>query len=251
MKYTKPTSLGIMSNRYYHFDNMSMLSDLVGIFFLKFKLTSFWLIFCADCCRDLPFLNEGDEDDFDVLLAEMEKEMSMADIMKELGYCCTANVSQCKEIVSLFSPLNEISVARILGTVSRTYSGLEENHTSLSTFHSALGSSSVLDVPTLNSWNADVLIESIKQLVSALILCWLTYFFYEHDNQVLIIAFFICNMQAPGINWGIVFENLDHDGFYIPNEAAFMFFMSIYKHVCQVCSELKLDEVSILKQMQS
>lgn len=156
----------------------------------------------ANFIGNLHCLNEGDEDDFDALLAEMEKEMSMADIMKDLGYGCTANVSQCKEILSLFSPLNEITIARILGTVSRTYSGLEENHNSLSTFRSALGSSSVLDIPNLNSWNTDVLIESIKQLV-------------------------------PGINWGIVFENLDHGGFYIPNEAAFTFFMSIYKRACQ------------------
>lgn len=30
-------------------------------------------------------------------------------------------------------------------------------------------------------------------------------------------------------------EKLDHEGFYIPNEAAFSFFMSVYRHACQVC----------------
>lgn len=29
-------------------------------------------------------------------------------------------------------------------------------------------------------------------------------------------------------------ENLDHEGFYIPNQEAFSFFMSVYQHVCQV-----------------
>ena len=29
-------------------------------------------------------------------------------------------------------------------------------------------------------------------------------------------------------------ENLDHVGFYIPNENAFSFFIAIYKHACQV-----------------
>lgn len=29
-------------------------------------------------------------------------------------------------------------------------------------------------------------------------------------------------------------ENLDHEGFYIPNEEAFSFFMSVYRRACQV-----------------
>lgn len=31
-----------------------------------------------------------------------------------------------------------------------------------------------------------------------------------------------------------VFENLDHEGFYIPNEASFALLMSIYRYACQV-----------------
>lgn len=42
-------------------------------------------------------------------------------------------------------------------------------------------------------------------------------------------------MQAPNTNWVKVIENLDHEGFYIPNQEAFSFFMSVYKRVCQVC----------------
>lgn len=37
-----------------------------------------------------------------------------------------------------------------------------------------------------------------------------------------------------GINWINVMEKLDHEGFFIPNEAAFSFFMSVYKRACQV-----------------
>lgn len=43
-----------------------------------------------------------------------------------------------------------------------------------------------------------------------------------------------CQIQAPGTNWIQVIENLDHDGFDIPNEEAFSFLMSVYKHACQV-----------------
>ncbi|KAK4372034.1 hypothetical protein RND71_007418 [Anisodus tanguticus] len=132
----------------------------------------------------------------------MEEEMSIADIMKELGYGCTATILQCKEMLSLFLPLTEATVARILGMVVRNRSGIEDNLNVLSTFHAALGSSSAADPSPLSSWNVDILIDAIKQL-------------------------------APGLNWVTVMENLDHEGFYIPDGAAFSILMSIYKHACQ------------------
>ncbi|KAL0429074.1 UNVERIFIED_CONTAM: CCR4-NOT transcription complex subunit, partial [Sesamum radiatum] len=152
--------------------------------------------------RHIDLLNEGVEDDFDAILAEMEKEISMADVMSELGYGCTVNVSQCKEMLSLFLPLSDATIAKIIGTIARTYSGLDDNQTVFATFRSALGGNSILDLPPVDSWDGEVLVDSIKQL-------------------------------SPGINWINVMEKLDHEGFYIPNEAAFSFFMFVYKHACQ------------------
>lgn len=123
-------------------------------------------------------MNEGGEEDFDAILAEMEKEISMADVMCELGYGCTANVAQCKEMLSLFLPLTDATIAKILGMVARTYVGLDDRQNVFATFRSALGGNSVLDMPSLNSWNVDVLVDSIKQLVSSM------HVVYE----------FICNM---------------------------------------------------------
>ncbi|XP_011090133.1 CCR4-NOT transcription complex subunit 1 isoform X2 [Sesamum indicum] len=152
--------------------------------------------------RHIDLLNEGVEDDFDAILAEMEKEISMADVMSELGYGCTVNVSQCKEMLSLFLPLSDATIAKIIGTIARTYSGLDDNQTVFATFRSALGGNSIMDLPPVDSWDGEVLVDSIKQL-------------------------------SPGINWINVMEKLDHEGFYIPNEAAFSFFMFVYKHACQ------------------
>ena len=64
--------------------------------------------------------NENSENEFDIILAEMEKELCMADLMKEFGYGCTVNVTQCKDMLSLFLPLTEVTVARIFGSVVRT-----------------------------------------------------------------------------------------------------------------------------------
>ncbi|KAK1364557.1 CCR4-NOT transcription complex subunit 1 [Heracleum sosnowskyi] len=151
---------------------------------------------------NMDMFNENSENEFDTILAEMEKELCMADLMKEFGYGCTVNVTQCKEMLSLFLPLSEATVARIFSTVVRTNSGLDSYQNTYLTFCSAISSSSLSDFPHLDSWSVDVLIESITQL-------------------------------APGINWINVFENLDHEGFYIPNEASFTVLMSIYRHACQ------------------
>ncbi|XP_024032955.1 CCR4-NOT transcription complex subunit 1 [Morus notabilis] len=156
----------------------------------------------AQFLRNMDLLHGSEENDFDAILAEMEKEMSMGDIMKELGYGCTVDASQCKEILSLFLPLTEVTISKILGTIACTHADLEDNQNTLSTFSMALGCNTSSDLPLLNSWNIDVLIDTIQQL-------------------------------APNTNWVKVIENLDHEGFYIPNQEAFSFFMSVYKRVCQ------------------
>jgi len=104
------------------------------------------------------------EDDFNALLAEVEKEISMVDIMKELGYRFTFDVSLCKEILSLFLPPTKLIVSKILGTIAHTYAGL------FKIFWAALGSGGIFDIPMLNSWNIDVLVDSIKLLVCSIFL---------------------------------------------------------------------------------
>ncbi|XP_015889443.2 uncharacterized protein LOC107424219 isoform X1 [Ziziphus jujuba] len=156
----------------------------------------------ANFLRNMDMFHECVDNDFDAILAEMEKEMSMGDILKELGYGCTVDPLQCKEILSLFLPLTEITISKILGTIACTHTGLEDNQNTLSTFGLALGCSTLTDLPALNTWNVDVLVDTINQL-------------------------------APGTNWIRVIENMDHEGFYIPNQEAFLNFMSIYKRVCQ------------------
>jgi CCR4-NOT transcription complex subunit 1 len=136
------------------------------------------------------------------VLEEMDDENNVSDIMKELGYGCTLNNSQCMETVSHFSPLTELTVAKIIGTIIQTSTGLEDGQTTFLTFCSAVGGGNLLDLPPLSSWNVDVLLDSIKQL-------------------------------APGINWVKVVENMDYEGFCIPDEKAFSLFMSIYKKACQ------------------
>ncbi|KAI3917584.1 hypothetical protein MKW98_021346 [Papaver atlanticum] len=148
-------------------------------------------------------LRESDfEHDFDDILAEIEKEMSMADIVKELGYGFTVDASHCKDILSIFLPLTEVAICRLLSIIARTHVGLEDLQSTHSTFCSTGKICSSADSSSLSSWNGDVLVESIELL-------------------------------APDTNWVHVMENLDHEGFYLPSEDSFCFFMSVYASACQ------------------
>uniref|UniRef100_A0A0A8XPL9 CCR4-NOT transcription complex subunit 1 HEAT repeat domain-containing protein n=1 Tax=Arundo donax TaxID=35708 RepID=A0A0A8XPL9_ARUDO len=142
------------------------------------------------------------DDGFDSLLSEIGKQISMADIITELGYGCTSDIAHCKEILSRFEPLDDTEISKLLGAVVSTHTGLGEAHNSYSTFLSALGNNQTIDPSQLTAWNIDVLVDSINEI-------------------------------APRTNWTHVIENLDHEGFNIPDEAAFYFLMSAYSRACK------------------
>ncbi|XP_019056501.1 PREDICTED: CCR4-NOT transcription complex subunit 1-like [Tarenaya hassleriana] len=171
---------------------------------LHFVLTPFLSedVHGADIFRGTHSLNDTAVNDFNAILAEIEKEISVGDLVEELGYGLTADATQCKEILSHFLPLTEATISRIFGTVARTFVGLEDNQNTFSTFSRALGFCSSIELPLLKSWNVEILVETIKQL-------------------------------APGTNWVQVIENLDYDEFYIPNMEAFSFFMLLFRNACK------------------
>jgi CCR4-NOT transcription complex subunit 1 len=106
------------------------------------------------------------DDDFDSLLFEIGKEISMADIITELGYGCASDIAHCKEILSLFEPLDDIKISKLLGAIVCTHTGLSEAHNTYSTFLSAFGSNPTIDSSQLTAWNIDVLVDSINETVS-------------------------------------------------------------------------------------
>uniref|UniRef100_M0ZG75 Ccr4-not transcription complex n=1 Tax=Solanum tuberosum TaxID=4113 RepID=M0ZG75_SOLTU len=115
------------------------------------------------------------------------------------------NISQCQEILSLFLPLDEVTIARIVGVIVRTQSDDKSVHSKL--LADLCGNNTSEE---LSQWDADTLIYATKQL-------------------------------APELNWVTIMENLDHEGFNIPNEAAFYFLMSVYKHASQAYVDVVND----------
>lgn len=122
------------------------------------------------------------DDDFDSLLSEIGKEISMADIITELGYGCTADIAQCKDILSLFDPLDDLGISKLLGAVVCTTIGLGEAQNTYSTFMSAFGNSQTNDSSQLMAWNIDVLVDSINEIVR---------FFYLGLFSCLLFTFFL------------------------------------------------------------
>lgn len=116
----------------------------------------------------MDFHSDSSENEFDAILAEIDRETGVGDLMGELGCGFTADAQLCKEILSSFAPLREATISRILGNVARTCADLEDNHTTFSTFSLALGCCIPTELPTQRSWNIDILVETIKQLVSYL-----------------------------------------------------------------------------------
>uniref|UniRef100_A0A1J3EG21 CCR4-NOT transcription complex subunit 1 n=1 Tax=Noccaea caerulescens TaxID=107243 RepID=A0A1J3EG21_NOCCA len=173
----------------------------------------------ADVFRRMDFHSDSAENEIDAILAEIDKEICVGDLMEELGCGFTADAKQCKDIFSSFAPLSEATISRILGNVARTCADFEDNHSSFSTFCLALGCCVPSELPTPRSWNVDILIDTIKQL-------------------------------APGTSWRKVIENLDHDGFDIPNMESFLFFMRLYKTACKEPFPLDAVCASVWKNME-
>lgn len=120
------------------------------------------------CFRNLDSVCDGEDNEFDAILSETKKQVSIGDMIKELGYGCTVDLSQCKQILSLVSPLDESAVARLLGSIVQTFGGTEDYQDVFPTFSMALGlRSSSLIRPMSSSWNVSILVESIKQLVGS------------------------------------------------------------------------------------
>ena len=112
------------------------------------------------------------DDDFDSLLSEIGKQISLPDIITELGYGCASDIAHCKEILSHFEALDDMAISKLLGAVVCTRIGVGETQNTYSIFLSAFGNCQTVDSSQLTAWNIDVLVDSINEIVSLYYLCF-------------------------------------------------------------------------------
>lgn len=118
--------------------------------------------------------------------------------MQELGYACTANEQAFIKLLTQFPKLNEASAAEVVGMMLRTLTGLDDHlgvHHALSTVLEGAG---VKPDGHHSSWNFSVAVSAMKTV-------------------------------APDLNWPLVAQQLDHEGFIIPDQQAFVNLLTAYK----------------------
>lgn len=116
--------------------------------------------------RHMELCIGGLDDDFDSLLSEIGKQISLPDIITELGYGCASDVAHCKDILSRFEPLDDMGISKLLGAIVCTRIGVGETQNTYSIFLSAFWNSQSIDPSQLTAWNIDVLVDSINEIVS-------------------------------------------------------------------------------------
>ncbi|XP_062856839.1 CCR4-NOT transcription complex subunit 1 isoform X3 [Trichomycterus rosablanca] len=123
-------------------------------------------------------------------LAKTMMESSLADFMQEVGYGFCASVDECRNIILQYG-VREVTasqVARVLGMMARTHSGLSDGIPlqSISAPGSGIWSDGKdkSDSSQLHTWNVEVLIDVVKEL-------------------------------NPNLNFKEVTYELDHSGFMI------------------------------------
>jgi CCR4-NOT transcription complex subunit 1 len=87
-------------------------------------------------------------------------------MITEFGYGCTASMDHCKFVLSLFQPLNDLTVAKLVAAMTRTRTGLDDSNGTYTIFLSAVGSSLTCDMTSLSTWDVGIFVDSVKQVVS-------------------------------------------------------------------------------------
>lgn len=127
---------------------------------------TFTLMGCS-LCRDFDSVSTSGSLGMEGVVGELEHATDVAGVLEEIGFECTSNVYHCKEVLTLGGdPLDEGVVARILGTVACTAKGSEEVQSIHGSFFNTLCSTETVTSKS-TSWNLEILLEAIHQLVSS------------------------------------------------------------------------------------
>ncbi|BBN05282.1 CCR4-NOT transcription complex subunit 1 [Marchantia polymorpha subsp. ruderalis] len=156
----------------------------------------------VNCLRKFEKFSSSGLYTSDDMVQQLTNANHAAAVMEELGYSCTSDVECFKEILALFPSITAKDVARLVGMIARTHKGLDDAQGTHGTFSTALCSTEHLLPDYVSTWNVDVLLDALNQLV-------------------------------PDLNWISVIENLDYEGFFLPDQKAFSLLMTIYSKACQ------------------
>jgi CCR4-NOT transcription complex subunit 1 len=129
----------------------------------------------------------------------------LSELMEDIGYQCTTNVQTMNELLEEcdLQSINESEIARVLGMLARTHTGLDDELSSVlaGSFLPMTLSDNIKDDDdgaVATGWNVPVL------------------------SQVLASRF-------PMLDWQKVAKELDHDGFHLPDQRALNIVLTAYR----------------------
>jgi len=120
--------------------------------------------------------------------------------MQENGYSCAKSKETFRAVLDVFDTLDEAEVARVLGVVARTHTGLPDTSGLMP------GLAMLLKEPLLaegeappQEWNVGVIMDVLLE-----------------------------RPERPGLDWELVARRMDHSDFYLPDQQAFQTLMDMY-----------------------
>lgn len=91
------------------------------------------------------------------------KTSSLAGVMEELGYACTASEAAFAEVLDAYgAPVDELAVAEVMGMVARTHSGLEDPSGTQASLAAALGAMNLVDAKA-QTWDVGVIVDVLRK----------------------------------------------------------------------------------------
>ncbi len=128
------------------------------------------------------------------LITKLRASATVADLMEDLGYASAATAENLKVVLAQFPALKPADVARIVGMMSRTHTGLEES----AMLHTFAKNSTWSARPGLKTWNINVFVDTVKEMYTKL-------------------------------SWQAVIQGLDHAEFQLYDSRGFALILAVYR----------------------
>ena len=157
--------------------------------------------------------------------AKSHLDTALPDLVREIGYTFTSNTEQCRQnLLQLVGgpKISAATVARIIGVMVRTHTGLEDPATLQNLNATGTSIWDKKDPEAPKTWNMEVFIKAVHEL-------------------------------HPTLNWKEIIDELDHPGFVIKDRIGLIYLINALKlgfkvQGFQVCYVYKIFSVGeILK----
>ncbi|CAF0872020.1 unnamed protein product, partial [Didymodactylos carnosus] len=131
--------------------------------------------------------------------AVWQMDASLADVVIEMGYSFTSSIEDCRNALVQFGvqEIKPLNIARILGAMAKTHTGLTEN-TIIYNLNSQDSNSNEKSINQSQTWNVEIFVHAVNDL-------------------------------APNMNWKDVLKELDYNGFIIKDRQSLILIVNAFK----------------------